>query len=87
MIKKYGKPAVDRKIWDDDLYKDELSRHGFAVSIGHLSSAVKWGTTETEITMILSGENFNVNHLLYYESKFFKKKLEKLSEKEKLEEF
>jgi len=69
LIKQYGKPLTDRTTWDSDLYKDDISEWGFAVSLGHLSYGATWETSATYITLGLNGDNYKINLLLAYDSK------------------
>jgi len=69
LIKQYGKPLTDRTTWDSDLYKDDRSEWGFAVSLGHLSYGATWETSATYITLGLNGDNYKINLLLAYDSK------------------
>jgi len=36
LTKKYGKPKQDETLWKNDLYKDDYSDWGTAISMGHL---------------------------------------------------
>ena len=87
LIKKYGKPKVDRVIWDDDLYKDNPSRYGFAVSIGHVKYIALWNLDETEIVLSLTGNNYNVRHDLVYSSTRLKEAYYKSKDKQNAKDF
>ena len=65
-------------VWLNDLYADDKSQYGLAVSIGHLTYYCEWEIGDTKIHMVLSGDNYNINHILVY----YSKSLEKLSDKE-----
>lgn len=87
MEKKYGKPKKDKKIWKNDLYQDDYSQWGFAVSLGHLLYYSTWETEKSEISIMLSGENYKIQLMIEYvsvELKEFKKKAE---EKKNLDDF
>ncbi len=67
LTEKYGEPDVNRVLWKNDLYKNKPSKHGFAVSIGHLWYGATWVFPNgSAIIHILSGENYKINHLLSY---------------------
>ena len=72
LVGKYGKPKIDRVIWDNELYKSDPSRYGFAVSIGHVKYYAHWDLNETEITLALTGNNYDISHHLFYMSKSLK---------------
>jgi len=87
LIKQYGKPLTDRTTWDSDLYKDDRSEWGFAVSLGHLSYGATWETSATYITLGLNGDNYKINLLLAYNSKELKAWSKQTKEKETSKEF
>lgn len=84
---KYGSPEQDKERWRDDLYKDKPSRHGFAVSIGDLVYRTRWETEETIIEMVLLGDNYEISHNLYYNSKEFKEVVEEKREEQEQSQF
>jgi hypothetical protein len=69
LTEKYGQPSKDNVIWGNDLYKDEPSEWGTAVSIGHLSYFTSWDVGDTEIILGLYGDNFQIHMLIEYSSK------------------
>ena len=85
--KKYGKPQKDNKIWKNDLYQDDYSQWGFAVSLGHLLYYSTWETEKSEITIMLSGENYKTQLMIEYESIELKGFKEKANEKKNLNDF
>lgn len=72
LTQKYGEPISDREIWDDDLYKDDPSSYGAAVAVEDLTYQTTWETEETKIWMTLYGDNYEIIHNLYYDSKEYK---------------
>jgi len=42
LTKKYGKPKQDETFWKNDLYKDDYSHWGTAISLGHLVYLSSW---------------------------------------------
>jgi hypothetical protein len=69
LIKKYGKPNEDETWWRNELYKDDPSHWGMAVSMGHLIYFSKWETPETIIFAMLNGDNFEISCGIEYTSK------------------
>jgi len=90
LVEKYGKPSdkatdgsdYEEIVWLDDLYQDDPSHWGFAISVGDLIYQSFWKTDKTEIAMRLSGDNYEIRLLI----KYFSKKLKHLEEKENKEE-
>lgn len=76
LINKYGPfigPSEDNSdyFWRNDLYTDDYQNWGMAVSIGHLVFMSKWQTEDTDIGLILSGDNYEVTLIIEYVSKEF----------------
>lgn len=69
LMQKYGTPNIDDEIWGRSLYKDEPDRKGFAISIGDLTMLAEWETENTEISIMLWGDNYDIKHAITYESK------------------
>ncbi|MBN1546463.1 MAG: hypothetical protein JW902_07385 [Syntrophaceae bacterium] len=87
LIKKYGNPVQDESIWRNDLYKDDYSDWGTAISIGHLIYFSNWKTKDTGISILLSGENYDISCIIEYSSTNFKETEKKAQEKKALEAF
>lgn len=64
--KKYGAPGIDNITWDNDLYRDDPSSYGMAVSVGHLKINKGWDQGNTRVGLLLSGQNFKVSLSLVY---------------------
>jgi len=87
LVEKYGEPSdkwidgSDYKeiVWLNDLYKNDPSSWGFAISVGDLVYQSCWEIDKTEIIMRLSGDNYEINLLI----KYLSKELKYLEEKEK----
>jgi len=86
LIKKYGPVKEDIVHWDNELYKDDTSEYGFAVSLGHLIFGCTWETDETEISIELTGENYEIHHIIFYKSKILNKSLVETKEEEVLDD-
>lgn len=69
LTKKYGAPIDENVFWLDDLYRDDYSDWGFAVSLGHLKYFDSWETERTAITAALYGDNYEITHGIEYKSK------------------
>ena len=82
LIKKYGKPTLDKVVWKNDLYKNDKQEWGMAVSVGHLLYAGQWETPTTEIGIMLMGNNYKINLGIFYESKELKEWAKRIKEKE-----
>jgi hypothetical protein len=67
LTEKHGKPKVDKVVWRNDLYKDNPSNYGQAVSVGHLTYRTEWNLGRTTIVSMLRGDSLEVNHQVTYE--------------------
>ncbi|GAI00643.1 unnamed protein product [marine sediment metagenome] len=50
-------PLGSNVTWRNDLYKEDYSNWGLAVSLGHLEYSSLWKNQEVEIFLTLSREN------------------------------
>lgn len=66
---KYGKPISDYPNWKNELFKNQRTSWGVALQLGHVTFGAMWETPTTTITMILTGDNFEVTHGIIYGSK------------------
>jgi len=87
LMKKYGNPAKDESFWKNDLYKDDYSDWGTAISVGHLIYFSTWNTSNTEINNMLMGENFDISCIVEYSSTNLKLIEKEAQEKKALEAF
>ena len=71
----------------NDLYKDDPSKQGFSISMGHHSYLSSWKTDDTIIQLALTGNNFEIMLFVQYESIFFQEIMKKSSEEEDLDKF
>jgi hypothetical protein len=83
IMKKYGKPKKDEVIWIDDLYKDDPSEYGFAISKGDLRYMVEWDLQDTEVECVLFGDNYKISFWIEYVGKAFKELEKKAIEEAK----
>jgi len=51
------------------LYKDDPQDWGMAVSAGHMIKYAKWETNTTNISIIMTGDNYEITTMVGYESK------------------
>lgn len=62
---KYGE-GEEKINWSNDLYADDSSQYGFAISLGHLSMSTEWVVNDTEISLELYGDNYKITHRITY---------------------
>ena len=87
LTKKYGKPKQNETFWRNDLYKDDYSDWGTAISLGHLIYLSSWETQDTEINNMLMGENYDISCIVEYSSKNLKEIEKKAQEKKAMDAF
>lgn len=85
LTEKYGKPRIDRVVWRNDLYKSDPSEWGFAISLGHLFLGSVWETERTKVTLALRGENYQISHVLLYESVEFMEQQQKTKKQQTID--
>lgn len=66
LTEKYGAPKTSFDPWTNDLYKDDPSQYGFAISLGHHRKISTWNTGEMSVINSLDGQNYEINHSVYY---------------------
>lgn len=78
LTKKYGEPSKKKLLslydreeiyWGYELYKDDESNWGLAISVGELSYVSIWETPTTEIELVLDGDNYEISLRIIYISK------------------
>ncbi len=67
--KKYGTPKKEEMIWHKPYHKNDPSRWGVAVSIGHLTYSTIWESDTTLIAAVLAGGNYIISCQIEYISK------------------
>ncbi|MDN3495203.1 hypothetical protein QL996_04630 [Planococcus sp. APC 4015] len=65
---KYGDPESDRTIWHDELYRDDPDSWGNAVQRGDLTLLSSWTTRQTEIGLLLHGNDYEAHLEVEYVS-------------------
>ena len=87
ITKKHGYPKTDETFWRNELFKDDRSNWGRAVSVGHLVYASTWETPSTKIILMLDGNDFEIACRIQYTGKNFAKLIEKVIDQKKLDSF
>lgn len=86
LIKKYGQPEDDKEYWSQELYKDDPSQWGMAVSVGHLTLITTWKTDKTAVELSCTGEKFESTVKVRYASRELNALQEQEAEKETLKD-
>jgi len=60
LVKKYGKPILDKQEWKDDGYKGMKALWGHAVSKGKLTFLSAWKTESLDIELSLYGKDYRI---------------------------
>jgi len=68
LTEKYGGAHTRNDYWIDDLYQDDPSDWGMAVSVGHLARFHQWNRPDVTIVLALTGDNYDVSLQLEYGS-------------------
>jgi len=67
---KYGEASYNSSNWRNDLYKGDIEHYGLAISLGHLNYSAGWlKNDKTDISVLLSGENYDIELVIQYLSK------------------
>ncbi|ORC32613.1 hypothetical protein B4O97_16245 [Marispirochaeta aestuarii] len=69
LISIYGEPVDADSEWSNSLYEDDEEYYGLAISLGHLSLWIKWETETTVIFQSLYGQDYEIKHIIEYNSK------------------
>lgn len=73
---KYGEPKLDKVRWLNNFFKNSPEKAGFAVALGHAYYLTEWDTPNSVITMTLSGQDYEIQHLVSFKSKQYSEKLD-----------
>ena len=68
LAEKYGSPMDEKVYWKQTLYKSDREKWGFAISLGHLMYYSIRQTQDTKLMHSLQGENYQITHIVGYES-------------------
>lgn len=68
LTEKYGQPKEENVYWINNLYRDEPSDYGLAISIGHVAYFTTYITDCMEIIVSMQGEKYEVNLEVEYSS-------------------
>lgn len=66
LVKKYGKPSENNRYFTSEIYDDNISDWGMALSTGELSFFTTWLVNKTKILLALYGDNYEVSFSLSY---------------------
>jgi len=75
---KYGNPAIESVDWKNDLYKDDVSKWGYALQMGYLQLLTSWNFSNSRITISLLSNNYQIQHIITYKSNEYDIQLEQL---------
>jgi len=68
LTEKYGVSLESHQFWENDLYRDDVSEWGMAISCGHASFFEEWNVKDSHIELQLYGDNYEVTLAILYES-------------------
>jgi hypothetical protein len=68
LIDKFGEPKRKITNWMNDTYKNNSSRWGLAIGLGHVEYFATWKTESTVIRCSLTGENHNILSIIRFSS-------------------
>ena len=63
---KYGPPETDEIVWRNAGYRDDADQYGYAVALGHLTYEADWEGDDTDISLQLRGDNYEITVFLEY---------------------
>lgn len=66
---KYGETRQDNMHWLDNTFRGNYEDWGLALSMGHWSRFIQWQVQDTDITLFLTGDNYEVNLGVEYASR------------------
>jgi hypothetical protein len=80
--KKYGKAKREKTLWSNGLYMKIPAEWGKALSLGYLTYLSYWDTKNTQISLLLKGEDSKIDFWLEYKSKALANLEEKVTKKQ-----
>lgn len=69
LIKKYGTPLTDEKIWKHDRYKNEEENWGRSCRAGHVVFKSTWENKDTHVELTCIGDDYDILLDIVYRSK------------------
>jgi hypothetical protein len=60
LVPLYGKAVSDKCDWKNEIYRNDTTKWGFAVSIGFLTCSSEWHSDRTRILLSISGGNHQI---------------------------
>lgn len=68
LLVKFGQPVIDRMEWTNQTYQKDSSKWGYAISLGHALLYCTWETENSEIELMLFGQDNTCHLVLGYSS-------------------
>lgn len=68
LSKSYGKPIMDKAIWNNKLYENDPLYLGEALVLGHVTFNQFWATPDTNIFLFMHGEESGIQMSLLFSS-------------------
>lgn len=62
----YGTPISNQKDWKNEMYSNDPTRYGFAISIGFLNCKTVWNSKRSQVSLNISGGNHKIKTNLEY---------------------
>lgn len=87
LLKKYGKPDSNERIWSNSLFQNDPQQYGLAVARGDMFQMAEWSLPKTEIVLVLSGDNFEIHLVAEYVSRALKHLEEEQQEQQHADQF
>lgn len=66
LTESYGEATKIEEVWRNEEFKNDKTKYGLAVSIGHLYYKYTWKLDNIVITHTLQGSNYSINRSLNY---------------------
>ena len=64
--RKYGEPMVSKIDWLEEVFKNDRSKWGLAVAVGHLKFWSVWHGNKTKIKLSLTGKDYQSSLMIAY---------------------
>jgi hypothetical protein len=71
LTSKYGEAIERNQFWSNDLYEDSPQEYGLAVAAGHMTRYYQWSADDTNIWLVITGDNFDIDLQIEYVGKEF----------------
>lgn len=85
VLNKYGKPAIDKIDWTNDMFENEPSNIGLALSLQQVNYYAVWTLKRNDILLLMRGDDDGkIKISLLYASQQYKDQIEKNNENDNL---